>query len=439
MSLDAAPIDRERWETLLHEQAAMFTATIERNTALEARVEELQRELGVWKLAMATAEKDNKALQRQVGSLNEDLILVLIDGDGCIFSPELLALGSNGGSRAANILTRGITAFLEEELGSRRVDIWTTIFLNFHGLGETLAANNIATVDQFNAFVQAFNQSGRLFTVVDCGKGKESADSKIKEYLRTFARFPQTAKVIFGGAHDNGYSASLKYLEHEGLLSKVVLLKGYTEVAVELKTLGLRELDIDNLFMKKKIPFKKPGLLATMSTPEIPTQRPPRNTPPTPSKARANLKLEGVSIGPTTVLHKLNPPPCNLYYLSTCPAGDECRYGHHYKLTPEQIETVRRNAKKSPCPIANRGQKCPHGDKCTMGHVCPRGYKCVYFKQQKCKFTGKNMHDGEPDYVRPNKGAAAADATTDTMDGDSDEIVFNFDQMGEQIASLRGS
>lgn len=43
---------------------------------------------------------------------------------------------------------------------------------------------------------------------------------------QTFARFPQTAKVFFGGAHDNGYSASLKYLEHEGLLSKVVFLKG---------------------------------------------------------------------------------------------------------------------------------------------------------------------------------------------------------------------
>lgn len=59
--------------------------------------------------------------------------------------------------------------------------------------------------------------------------------------------------------------------------------------------------DIDGLFMRKKIPFKKPALQATVSTPEMPTQRAVRNTPPTPSKARLNMKHEPVSVGPLTV------------------------------------------------------------------------------------------------------------------------------------------
>ncbi|EJD55276.1 hypothetical protein AURDEDRAFT_78286 [Auricularia subglabra TFB-10046 SS5] len=442
--MTAPPVDRTRWERLLSEQTDIFAATMDRNATLETKVEDLQRELNVWKLAMATAEKEAKAavaqvatLQRQVGSLTVEnpLVLVLLDGDGCIFQQELLNLGAAGGSKAAALLTRGINAHLEEELGARRADIWVTIFLNKRGLAETLAANNMCTTDEFDAFIQAFNQSAPLYSIVDVGYGKEAADSKIKECLRTFARFPQTVKVFFGGAHDNGYSASLKYLEHENLLSKVVLLKGYTEIAQELRNLNLPTADIDGLFMTKKIGFfKKPMLQNSISNPEVIRVR---TAPPTPSKLRP--KHDNVPIGPLTNLSKLNPPPCNLHYLSVCPAGAECRYGHHYKLSPEQIENVRRNAKKSPCAAANRNQPCPQGDQCTMGHLCPRGYKCVFFKNGKCKFVGINMHDAEPEGFFRGKGANGTDSSAEMYagdGGDSDEIVLNFENMGEELAAL---
>lgn len=42
MSVDAAPVDRARWEALLRDQTTMFEATIERNESLESRVEELR-------------------------------------------------------------------------------------------------------------------------------------------------------------------------------------------------------------------------------------------------------------------------------------------------------------------------------------------------------------------------------------------------------------
>ena len=51
------------------------------------------------------------------------------------------------------------------------------------------------------------------------------------------------------------------------------------------------------------------------------------------------------------------PPPCTLFYLAECKFGDECKYGHHYELTPDDLEEIRRNAKKGPCPSVNKGTR----------------------------------------------------------------------------------
>lgn len=74
------------------------------------------------------------------------------------------------------------------------------------------------------------------------------------ECLRVFTRFPQMAKVYFGGGHDNGYTSTLTSLENEGFLDKIVLLRGYRNIALELKSLRLPHLEIDRLFMAEKIP-----------------------------------------------------------------------------------------------------------------------------------------------------------------------------------------
>lgn len=79
------------------------------------------------------------------------------------------------------------------------------------------------------------------------------------ECLRVFTRFPQTAKVFFGGSHDNGYISILNQLQNEGLLSKLVVLRGYRELAYELKNLDLPTLDIIGLFMTQKIQTLAPA------------------------------------------------------------------------------------------------------------------------------------------------------------------------------------
>lgn len=78
-----------------------------------------------------------------------------------------------------------------------------------------------------------------------------------------FTRFPQTSRVFFGGAHDNGYTSTLNYLQNEGLHSKLTILRGYEDLAHELKGLNLPHLNIEGLFMTKKLPthaYKKPHM-----------------------------------------------------------------------------------------------------------------------------------------------------------------------------------
>ncbi|KLO07519.1 hypothetical protein SCHPADRAFT_932400 [Schizopora paradoxa] len=99
-------------------------------------------------------------------------------------------------------------------------------------------------------------------------------------------------------------------------------------------------------------------------------------------------------INPDIPLHAHDPPPCNLFYLAAngCKHGADCRFGHEYILDADDYVTLQRNAKKIPCPIANRGEACLFGDGCCYGHSCPFRSRCMYAKQGKCKFSGPNMH-----------------------------------------------
>lgn len=73
------------------------------------------------------------------------------------------------------------------------------------------------------------------------------------ECLRVFTRFPQTSRVFFGGAHDNGYTSTLNYVSNEGFHHKLTILRGYKDFAAELKSLNLPYLDIPGLFMTEKL------------------------------------------------------------------------------------------------------------------------------------------------------------------------------------------
>ncbi|KZT30410.1 hypothetical protein NEOLEDRAFT_1144074 [Neolentinus lepideus HHB14362 ss-1] len=380
--------DIELWERLLGEQTALFCKTTAENAELRARVNELEREVSVWKLAYKTADEEKSVmkqsiskLERSIGSLKDDnpLITCLIDGDGHIFSQELLSKGRGGGRQAAMLLTKGIMTYMHNDDGATtgRSQLWLTIYCNKSGLLETLVNYHICTAEQFESFVLGFNQASPLFSIVDVGSGKEAADAKIK------------------GGHDNGYTSTLNYLQNEGLFEKIVLLRGYRDIASELKSLNLPDLEIDGIFMPRKLsstlPRKKastPPSLIQADDFERMRASPRSSSSPLTMSPKQNSRKFLRYPDSTLPINKQKPPPCNFYYLAECKSGDRCRYGHDYILTHEHLDEIRINSKKSPCPMINRNQICPKGNNCCMGHYCPRGAKCSFLKQGKCKFTG---------------------------------------------------
>ncbi|THH15979.1 hypothetical protein EW146_g4587 [Bondarzewia mesenterica] len=323
------------------------------------------RELSVWKAAHKTVDNEKTILQRTVirlerniDGLKDDnpLTLCLIDGDGTIFSQDLWAAGRTGGRQAAALLTKGIVDHVAgvDESSSNRGQLWVTIYCNKTGLMETLVKNRICEAEQFESFLHGFNQASPLFSIVDVGNVKEAADTKIKEYLRVFTCFPQTSRVYFGGAHDNGYTSTLNLLDNEGFLDKVVLLRGYRNLAVELKNLNLPHLEIEGLFMTQKLQSNTPKKISAN----------PYNS----EYLMGSPSLEERTLGPRVIdpnlpLSRHKPPPCNFFYLSNCRQGTKCHYGHDYSLTPENLSELRVNAKKSPCYNINKNTENSPNDR----------------------------------------------------------------------------
>lgn len=428
--------DLKKWERLVEEQSSLFRLTLTDNETLRLRVDELERELSVWKLAFKAAEDEKCNLQKHmlkleknIGSLRDDnpLLLCVIDGDGNIFSQDLLASGHTGGRQAAMLLTKGFTDYMVDvDAGSSgRGQVWLTVYCNKTGLMDALVNNGICSTAEFEGFVLGFNSASPLFSIVDVGGGKEAADAKIKECLRVFTRFPQTSRVFFGGGHDNGYTSTLSTLENEGLLQKIVLLRGYKILATELQHFNLPHLDIGGVFMTKKLPSSYTHRRSTPPTGIAPQEH---------EKQRTNSKnfLVGTQsplissgtqfcryLDPSLPLNKQTPRPCTFFYLSVCKQGDKCTYGHDYFLTADNYAELRANAKKSPCPILNKNQPCPAGESCPSGHYCPRGSKCGYRKQGKCKFIGREMHAALNDRIsgRPPSRALSNSNVSGQTDG----------------------
>ncbi|KAJ3550976.1 hypothetical protein NM688_g4956 [Phlebia brevispora] len=398
----------------------LSTATVKRNSDLETRVTELELELSVWKQAHAavveSAERDKKAHNAQVSTLNRQissletiksqnpLILCVIDGEANIFSPSLLAQGQYGGQQAAQQLTKGIAEYLSQEdvqvFG--RLSFWITIYLNRRSLLETLLGNSLCTAEQFEAFLMGFSQASPRFQLVEVGAGKEVVDAKIKEYLHTFTRFPQTLRVFMAGGHDNAYMSTLSSLGKEELLGKLVFLQGYNEPSAELLQLSLPSIRVDGLFLSDK-----------------PPQMPRRSGPPGPLAlpgVTSTVTTNGGLISPQSETHSITGPP---HRPGTAgkpidPTKPGCKYSHEWALTSEQLEILARNAKKAPCNYLKNGLECPHGDKCCWGHVCPGGARCFHLSKGKCWFKGVRKikrHDGTFPYRDIVSGLAREWAT----------------------------
>lgn len=103
--------------------------------------------------------------------------MALIDGDGAIFLPSLIAEGKQGGHEAASRLAKGI----KNHLGPQQFKLRVYVFHNRRGLAATLKRHGYSeAAAMFDEFVVGFNQAAERFAIIDAGELKEGSDNKIR-------------------------------------------------------------------------------------------------------------------------------------------------------------------------------------------------------------------------------------------------------------------
>jgi hypothetical protein len=229
-----------------------------------------------------------------------------LDGDGTIFSPDLITQGQEGGLEAARLLTESVRSRLAPDLGHQKFHLWVYLFYNKRGLLETFTRVGLSAARQkFDDFIIGFNQAAERFLMVDVGGSKEAADAKIKgpffasdaipcltphvppqfilkiifafptptklylEVLFPFSFHPRTP-ITFIGSHDNGYVNVLRSVITEGFRDKLILIPGYSDVALDIKALTLPELRIPDLFISTKLVPPSYTSIASFPPPGLP-------------------------------------------------------------------------------------------------------------------------------------------------------------------------
>ncbi|CAN9132075.1 unnamed protein product [Alternaria alternata] len=146
------------------------------------------------------------------------------------------------------------------------------VYLSLDKLSQKLASVGLLRSPQeLRAFAQRFSVNQPLFSVIDVGHGKERADHKIKEMLRTFSDNPTCRHIIFGGCHDAGYLLNLEHFKHNAakagritLLETTPAYRGFTDLV------NFKRTRFDDVFRNEPLPDYTPptngfGQLAVQS------------------------------------------------------------------------------------------------------------------------------------------------------------------------------
>ena len=89
----------------------------------------------------------------------QSLVFVLLDGDGSLFRPQLVAKGKDGGREAAQILNRHLHDYVSAQLPGLTCEIVVNVYMNKTGLTYFYEKEKWADHKQYNAFCQGFTQS----------------------------------------------------------------------------------------------------------------------------------------------------------------------------------------------------------------------------------------------------------------------------------------
>jgi len=197
-------------------------------------------------------EQGTQTLTKELETIEtrEKRVVVLIDGDGAIFHPWLIAKGNQGGKDAAGRLTQGIKAHLEPH----QFKLHVYVFLNKYGLKKTLeSCRHTGAAEKFDDFIVGFNEAIDRFAMIDVGRLKEASDHKIRAHLDDNIFLTETLKVVFGGCHDAGYVVTLNNYITNGYKEKLILLRAHTHIPKAMENLKLQEIKMPELFLPNKL------------------------------------------------------------------------------------------------------------------------------------------------------------------------------------------
>ncbi|TVY75681.1 hypothetical protein LSUE1_G008671 [Lachnellula suecica] len=294
--------------------------------------------------------------------------MVLIDGDGMIFNEDLIHQEIEGGKQAAKVLRNSVLEYCSEF--TDKIEVMAKVCANITGLSKAMRrAGSLAN--------PGFPQGKASFDFIDVGRGKERADSKIKEradldrlssecmrwYLRN--RNHNCKQILLGISHDAGYAPFLDKVVTQDDRCRITIIEGTPTFPL----LHLHPWAGVTSIAPHPPPIGSPVIVKN-GTVKIPTPVPaPASLVWVPGPRGLDLPITIHAavldkIKRRTTTNKL----CNNHYLrGPCTKGNECCFEHQYKATEEDLKAVAYLARLDPCL---NGQDCEL-EFCIYGYHCP--------------------------------------------------------------------
>ncbi len=214
-------------------RAAAQLADYRRSDALSLLLDQYAVLIDDYKRLKSDYEEEREAREKYK-QLSKDqernpFVLVLVDGDGYVFSDTLLSkriegTQADGGNVAAQLLNDEVRLSLRGK-GLEHCQIMVRIYANVAGLSTALHRAGVLGSDSraLSPFIASFNRSYGLTEFVDAGPLKENADAKLRAFLRLYADNAQCKHIYFAACHDVGYISELT--PFTGKASKFTLVR----------------------------------------------------------------------------------------------------------------------------------------------------------------------------------------------------------------------
>ncbi|CAJ2510920.1 Uu.00g065450.m01.CDS01 [Anthostomella pinea] len=196
------------------DDAAQQLAEFRQTNTLSSILESYTELIASYKRLKSDYEEEREGRERYKqmarGQERNPFVLVLIDGDGYVFSEDQVTAGAEGGTRAAQQLNDTIKTSLRRK-GLESCDIMVRVYANLVGLSKTLSKAGLCGPEKRSLapFTSSFTRSYGLTDFVDAGELKENADFKLRAMLRLYAENAQCKHIYFAACHDVGYVSEL--------------------------------------------------------------------------------------------------------------------------------------------------------------------------------------------------------------------------------------